>query len=111
MLRAPLALAVFAVLAVGSRASALQTHDILVVNGGNEAIFALRIGHDGAPAVWSGDVLPFDRVIDVSEGRDVTVAVDPAACIADLQATYRDGHAVVIQSVNLCTAGRVDFTH
>jgi len=94
----------------GSRAAGLQTRAILVVNGGNEAIFSLRLGHASTdPPVWSADLLPFDGVIDVSEGRDVTVPVDPAACTADLQATYKDGHAIVVQDVDLCTADRVDF--
>ncbi|HEY8321941.1 MAG TPA: hypothetical protein VIG46_09165 [Candidatus Baltobacteraceae bacterium] len=105
-------LAALALASAGSRAADLQTRTILVVNGGNEAIFALRLGHASTdPPVWGNDLLPFDRVIDVSEGRDVAVPVDPAACTADLQATYKDGHAIVVQSVDLCTADRVDFTH
>jgi len=47
----------------------------------------------------------------VSEGRDIKIAVDPADCTADLQATYKDDHTVVVQNVDLCTAGRVNFEH
>jgi len=105
-------LAALALASAGSRAADLRTRTILVVNQGNEAIFALRLGHAAAvPPVWSSDVLPFDRVIEVSEGRDVTISVDPAACTADLQATYKDGHAIVVPNVDLCTADRVDFEH
>ena len=65
-------LAALAFASVDSRAADLQTHTILVVNEGNEAIFALRLGHAAVdPPVWSADVLPFDQVIDVSEGRDI----------------------------------------
>lgn len=103
--------AVALVSAAGSRAAGLSTHRILVVNEGNEAIFSLRLGHDTPPPVWSSDVLPFDEVIDVSQGREIVVGVDPANCTADLQATYRDDHAVVVKDVDLCTADRVDFTH
>ena len=39
------------------------------------------------------------------------MAVDPADCTADLQATYKDDHAVVVQSVDLCTTDRVNFEH
>jgi len=87
---------------------------LLVVNAGDEPIFALRVGHDAvapAVAVWSDDLLPFDDVIGVSAGREVKIEVDPAACVQDLQATYRDGHAIVMKAVDLCTADRVDFTH
>ncbi|MDQ2992286.1 MAG: hypothetical protein M3R30_05645 [Candidatus Eremiobacteraeota bacterium] len=104
-------LAALVVLCAGSRAAGLQTHTLLVVNEGNEAIFALRLGHDSTPPVWSGDLLPFDRVIDVSEGRAISVSVDPADCIADLQAGYRDAHAIVLKDVDLCTTDRVNFQH
>jgi hypothetical protein len=100
-----------ALASAGSRAADLQTHTILVVNEGNEAIFGLRLGHQADPPVWSADMLPFDRVIEVSEGRDITVSVDPADCTADLQATYKDEHVVVVQNVDLCTADRVNFEH
>ncbi len=103
--------AVLVLLCAGSRAADLQTHTILVVNQGNEAIFALRFGHDTTPPVWSADLLPFDQVIDVSEARRVSVSVDPSDCTADLQAGYRDAHAVVIKDVDLCTTDRVNFQH
>ena len=104
-------LAALALASAGSRAADLQTHTILVVNEGNEAIFALRLGHATEPPVWSADVLPFDQVIDVSQGREIKVSVDPAACTADLQASYKDDHAVVVQGVDLCTTDRVNFEH
>ncbi len=103
--------AALVLLCAGSRAADLRTHTILVVNQGNEAIFALRFGHDATPPVWSADVLPFDQVIDVSEGREISISVDPAECTADLQAGYRDAHAIVIKDVDLCTTDRVNFQH
>lgn len=103
--------ATFVLLCAGSRAADLHSHALLVVNQGNEAIFALRIGHDTDPPAWSDDMLPFDQVIDVSEGREISVSVDPANCVADLQAGYRDAHAIVIKGVNLCTTDRVNFQH
>jgi len=105
-------LAALALASAGSRAADLETRTILVVNEGDEAIFALRLGHAATdPPVWSGDVLPFDQVIDVSEGREIKISVDPADCTADLQATYKDDHAVVVPSVDLCTTDRVNFEH
>ena len=104
-------IAALALASAGSRAADLQTHTILVVNEGDEAIFALRFGYASDPPVWGADLLPFDGVIEVSEGRDIKIAVDPADCTADLQATYKDDHAVVVQNVDLCTAGRVNFEH
>ena len=50
-------------------------------------------------------------MIDVSSGRELQVSVDPANCLADLQAGYRDAHAIVVRDVDLCTTRRVDFEH
>jgi len=83
---------------------------VLVVNQGNEAIFALRIGHlDGAR--WSGDLLAFDQVIDVSRGSDVSVDIDPAACVYDVQATYGDGDTQALRDIDLCRIDRLSFDH
>jgi hypothetical protein len=86
------------------------TMRVLMVNQGNEAIFALRVGHASA-AQWSGDLLAFDQVIDVSAGTDVAVDVDPLACVYDVIASYGDGHTEILRDVDLCQTQRVSFDH
>jgi len=87
---------------------ALQTRTILVTNGGDRAIVALRVGQ-AAPKSWSDDLLGFDGVIQVSRGREIRMSVDPSACFSDVKATYQDGRDVVQHDVNLCTVDRIDF--
>jgi hypothetical protein len=86
------------------------TQRILMLNQGNEAIFALRVGHASA-AAWSGDLLAFDQVIDVSGGTDVSVDVDPSTCVYDVVATYGDGHTEIMRDVDLCQTQRLSFDH
>ena len=95
-----------AALAVPARAA---TRSIVVVNGGNEAIFTLRVGH-AADNGWGADVLGFGSTIDVSSGRQLSIDVDPLVCTYDLLATYGDGHTQM-QTADLCTVDRVRFDH
>jgi hypothetical protein len=86
----------------------LSSRSVLVVNAGDDAIFAVRVGHV-APADWSADILGFSDVIDVSRGLVLRIPYDPATCTYDLQATYRNGSVVVKRNLNLCTIDRIDF--
>ncbi len=88
--------------------AAFTTRSLLIVNAGDDAIFALRVGH-AAQAEWGDDILGVTEVVDVSRGRMIRISFDSAACTYDLQATYRNGTVVVKRDVNLCTAERVDF--
>ena len=100
--------ACLAALAAAAPAAAAN-RSVLVLNGGNEAIFTLRVGHSATNA-WSDDLLGFASVVDVGRGVDVTIDVDPAVCTYDLTATYGDGHTQM-QTVDLCTVDRVRFDH
>ncbi len=86
----------------------VTSRPILVVNAGDDAIFALRVGH-AQQAAWGDDVLGFSEIIDVSRGRVVRMPFDPSACRYDVAATYRNGAVVVKRDVNLCTVTRIDF--
>lgn len=86
-----------------------QGREITVFNRGNEAIFALQIGHVQAQD-WSPDLLPFAGVVDVSEGVTVSIAVG-AQCVYDIRATYRDGDTVSLKNVDLCAAASLTFEH
>lgn len=88
--------------------AALASRSVLIVNAGDDAIFALRIGH-AAQSDWGDDLLGMTGVIDVSRGRTIRVRFDPATCAYDLQATYRNGTVVIKRDVNLCAVERVDF--
>jgi hypothetical protein len=106
----PLVLAMVSGGPVDAQGAAMRR--VVVLNQGNEAIFALRLGQttsDGTES-WGDDVLGFDRVIDVGDGRELRLAVDAGACIYDMQATYGDGHAIV-QRIDLCSPQRVSFRH
>ena len=83
---------------------AVATRQILVLNEGNSPIFSLRIG--GGP-----DLLSFDRVIDVSEGQEIDVTIDPSACKYDVMATYRNGHVELQRALDLCHVSRITFTY
>jgi len=96
------------VIVLASLVATLATKQLLIVNSGDDAIFALRVGH-AAAGDWGNDILGFADVIDVSRGRVVRVSFDDASCTYDLQATYRNGTVVVRRDLNLCTATRVDF--
>ena len=81
---------------------------LLVVNAGNKAIFSVRIGNV-ARNDWSKDLLRFDQVIDVSNGRELRVHYDRSNCKYDVQVTYGDGATAVERNVNLCRTDRVTF--
>lgn len=78
-----------------------SARDVVVINTGNDAIFALRVG-DAQAARWSDDLLGFAGVIDVSRGRTVALPVDRRHCLGDVEATFRGGATVVVRNVNLC---------
>lgn len=83
--------------------------ELLVLNRGSEAIFAVQIGH-AKTQTWSDDLLPFNDVVDISEGKEVPL---PAAkqCVYDVRATYRDHSTSDLTDVDLCTADSVSFDH
>ena len=83
--------------------------EIMIFNRGNEAIFAVQIGHARAQD-WSPDLLPFDGVVDVSEGASVVIAVGNQ-CIYDVRATYHDQDTVSLKNVDLCAATSLTFDH
>jgi hypothetical protein len=91
-------------------ATARSQRALLVVNRGNRPIFEIRIGHDAAQT-WSGDLLGFATVIDVSSGREVPLGISPAQCVFDVLATYQGGHREILHDVDLCSTSRVDFTY
>ncbi len=105
-----------AVLALGPVAARCDTGStpaqraLLVVNRGNRPIFEIRIGRDAAQS-WSGDLLGFATVIDVSSGKEVPLAGVPAGCVWDVLAVYRGGHEEIQHDVNLCSTSRIDFTY
>ena len=83
---------------------------LLVVNRGNHPIFEVRVGHDAAQS-WSGDLLGFATVIDVSRGKEVPLGLAPSQCAFDVLATYQGGHREILRDVDLCSTTRVDFTY
>jgi hypothetical protein len=98
-----------AALVAGSATTAsAQVHTLLVINAGNQAIFALQAGSYQTQS-WGNDLLAFNQVIEVSSGRDVAIDVDPSACVQDLRARFQDGDTQVLRSVDLCRADRVQF--
>lgn len=101
-------LAAFAACYAGS--SAAPGHRLLVVNAGNEAIFALHVRPQAADQ-WGGDLLPFNQTIAVSRGEDVDVVLDAAGCRYDVEAVYGDGDTQVLSGIDLCSAVRVQFDH
>ena len=99
---------VSAVLLLGSPAEPAG-RELLILNRGGEAIFWVTVGH-AQSKTWSGDVLPFNDVIDVGEGKNVTVPVGKD-CIYDLRAKYGDGDVADLSNVDLCSASSVSFDH
>ncbi len=97
-----------AVLTLGSAAQPAG-REILILNRGGEAIFSVSVGHEQSKT-WSADVLPFNDVIDVGEGKDVNIPVGKD-CVYDLRAKYGDGDAVEVRNVDLCGASSVSFDH
>jgi hypothetical protein len=95
-------------IATAALVATLASRSVLVVNAGDDAIFALRVGHVAA-ADWGDDMLGFADVIDVSRGRVIRIRYNPTTCAYDIQATYRSGTVVVMRNVNICTADRIDF--
>ena len=83
--------------------------EILILNRGGEAIFWVAVGH-AQSKTWSGDVLRFNDVIDVGEGKTVNLRLGQA-CVYDLRARYRDGDTADLSDVNLCNASSVSFDH
>lgn len=81
--------------------------ELLVLNRGSEAIFAVQIGH-AKTQTWSEDMLPFNDVVDVGEGREVPLP-PPKDCVYDVRATYRDRSTSDLTDVDLCTANSVSF--
>ena len=96
----------FFVLLTGVAGSARQ---IMIFNYGDEPIFWVSVGHVQT-AQWSEDVLPSNDVIDVGEGKTVSVPVG-SDCIYDLRAKYHDGDTVELSGIDLCTATSVRFEH
>lgn len=88
--------------------SAAAARRVLVLNAGDQPIFTLRIGHAEQNA-WGPDLLPFNDVVEVSRGRDVTIDVDANACTNDVSATLRDGTTIVLRDVDLCTVTELRF--
>ena len=83
-----------------------------MLNEGNTPIFRLRIGEESANnETWTGDLLGFDRVIDVSDAQEIDITLDPATCHYDVEATYRNGYVVVQRDIDLCHSARITFTH
>lgn len=87
----------------------VASHRVLVLNDGNEPIFTVRFGH-AQTNLWSGDLLEFNQVIDVSRGRDLAFVLDPATCEYDVEATYSDGATVVLRDVDLCSVPNLTFS-
>jgi hypothetical protein len=83
--------------------------ELLVLNRGSEAIFAVQIGH-AKTQTWSEDMLPFNDVVDVGEGKEVPLPA-PKDCVYDVRATYRDRSTSDLTNVDICTANSVSFDH
>lgn len=108
MIRARAALAgVFLALLGTSGAGPAQTRTLLLLNRGSEAIFSVQFGHAKAQA-WSTDLLPFNDVVDVGEGKEVAVPLGNE-CVYDVRATYRGGQTSDVSNVDLCVASSVSF--
>ena len=95
------------VLGLARLPAAPQGRELLVLNRGSEAIFSVQIGHS-KEGTWSGDMLPFNDVVDVGEGKTVPLTVD-RECLYDVRATYRDRSTSDIPNVDLCVATSVSF--
>ena len=109
-MRLPAVLSAFAALTLALPAPAGSAgRELLVLNRGNEAIFWLSIGHAQAQD-WSPDILRFNDVIDVGEGRNVKIALGDQ-CVYDVRAKYRDGDTVDLAAVDLCASSSVSFEH
>lgn len=103
------AAAAFACISIlASAPAAAAARRVLVLNAGDQPIFTLRIGHAEQNA-WGPDLLPFNDVVDVSRGRDVTINVDENACMNDVSATLGDGTTIVLRDVDLCTVTELRF--
>lgn len=86
--------------------AALAMRQVLIVNRGDDAIFNIRIGHDSS---WGDDLLGFDGVIDVSQGRTVKIPLDPSTCVYNVQVTYRHGAVVVMRDIDVCKTDRLEI--
>ncbi|GAC1613361.1 MAG: hypothetical protein NVS9B12_14610 [Vulcanimicrobiaceae bacterium] len=83
--------------------------EILILNRGEEPIYRIAVGH-AKRSVWSGDLLPFNDVIGVGEGKAVTIPI-AGQCISDLRANYGDGDTADLTAVDLCSVSSVRFDH
>ncbi len=102
-----------ALLVSASAHASAAWQEFVVLNAGNQPIFAVRMAKVvGATApAWGPDLLSFNDVIDVDQGHEFKLKLDPRACIYDLQASYQDGHSAVLHGVNLCKTERVSFSY
>lgn len=82
---------------------------VLVLNQGEEPIYALARSADGT--TWTADLLGMTGVVRLGEGRWTRVPLDPATCYYDIRATYPDGHTSIAPHVDLCAVDRVVFRH
>ena len=73
----------------------------------------MRVAKPGPPdrQTWSPDLLKFTEVIDISEGRELKMQLDPSHCVYDVRAMYQDGHEIVVRRVNLCKTAHLAFTY
>ena len=97
-----------AIFALGAPAGSAG-RQIMIFNYGDEPIFWLSVGH-AQTAQWSADVLPANDVIDVGQGKTVTIPLLDQ-CIYDLRAKYHDGEIAELDGVDLCAASSVRFDH
>ena len=103
---AALAGGVLAFLGAGGTGPA-QTRQLLLLNRGSEAIFSVQFGH-AAAQTWSADLLPFNDVVDVGEGKEIEIPLG-SECVYDVRATYRGGGTSDISNVDLCAVASVSF--
>ncbi|GAC1392623.1 MAG: hypothetical protein NVSMB31_10950 [Vulcanimicrobiaceae bacterium] len=83
--------------------------EITIFNRGNEPIFWIQIGH-ATNGVWSEDILRFNDVIEVGEGKTVRIPLDQQ-CVFDVRARYHDQDAAAVPNVDLCIASSISFEH
>ncbi|MDP9018911.1 MAG: hypothetical protein M3N19_11410 [Candidatus Eremiobacteraeota bacterium] len=83
--------------------------EITILNRGNEPIFWVQIGHQ-QNGVWSDDMLAFNDVIEVGEGKTIRLPLDQQ-CVFDVRARYHDQDAASQTGVDLCVASSISFDH
>lgn len=97
-------LLVYSGIAVPARS---QGRELLVLNRGSVAIFAVQLGHVQGQT-WGTDLLPFNDVVDVGEGKEVPLTLTDE-CVFDVRASYADGSTSDLTNVDLCVRSSVSF--